>query len=842
MNFSSYASTNISAVLKKFEVDPKRGLLHNEIAERRRVYGINTIKESRVSPWEILLRQLKSSFIYLLIGAAVLSFLLREMTEGVMIVIFLLINTFLGFYQEYRSEQTVELLRKFIPRRVKVRREGTLATIPVENLVLGDVVIIEAGNGIPADIRIIEEFNLTVNEEPLMGESVAVKKESSPLAHDTAELHEANNIGFSGTTVVSGRGVGIVFAVGSQTVIGDIARLSSEGKRESKFEQELAKFSKFILYLVLITLAFIFVANILLKGFSTDIVGLAIFSIALAVSVVPEALPVVMTFSLSRGARRLAKNHVVVKRLSAIEDLGSVEIFCTDKTGTLTENKLTVSETCGQNREEIIFAANMGGSYLAMRDRNEHIDPFDRALWEALSSTDQTRIAAYEKIRDIPFDPVRRKNSALLSHEGKTMLIVRGAPEVLLDAVSISLEERAHVLSWMADEGRKGRRTLAVASKNLSSVDYDDVKDEEGLTFIGCVSFVDPIKVSARKAIQDAVALKVGIKIITGDSREVAGTVAYEVGLAKNPEEVMTARELFALNEDDRTAALDRLNVFARVSPEEKYRIIGMFQKKYRVGFLGEGINDAPALKRSNVAIVVDGASDIAREAADIVLLEKSLDVIIGGIREGRAIFANTVKYLRSSLSSNFGNFYAVAISSLFIPFLPMLPLQILLVNLLSDFPAIAIATDNVEPKELQKPKQYDVRNILIFGTILGVISTLFDFITFASFYQVSAESLQTHWFMVSILTELVFFYSIRSRKIFFRTVAPSRTIVFLSLLAGALTIALPFTTFGHTMFNFISPSASSLGFVLGLVGTYFITTEIAKLFYYRMTAPTTRT
>lgn len=842
MNFSSYASADIPAILKKFEVNPKKGLLLDEIAERRRVYGINALEWNKVNPWNILLRQLKSSFIYLLMVAAVLSFLLREMTESVMIVIFLLINTFLGFYQEYRSEQTVLLLRKFVPPRVKVRREGTLSTIPASELVPGDIVIIEAGNGIHADIRIIEDINLNVNEEPLTGESMAIKKGSGSLTHAT-ELYEAKNIGFSGTTVVSGRGVGIVFAVGPQTVIGDIARLSGNAKRESKFEQELAKFSKFILYLVLITLAFIFAANILIKGVDADIIGLAIFSVALAVSVVPEALPVVMTFSLSRGARRLAKKHVVVKRLSAIEDLGSVEIFCTDKTGTLTENKLTVSETCGRSREEIIFVANMGSFYLAMREQKEHPDPFDCALWEALSPHDQTRIASYAKIRDIPFDPVRRKNSALLSNDGKTMLVVRGAPEAILSSSLVSKEDEMRVLSFMEGEGRKGRRILAVALKELASADYDDTKDEEELTFIGCVSFIDPIKASARKAIQDAVALKVGIKIITGDSREVAGTVAYEVGLAESPEDVMTARELFALSENDCSAALERLNVFARVSPEEKYRIIGMLQKKYQVGFLGEGINDAPALKRASVAIVVKSASDIAREAADIVLLEKSLDVIIGGIREGRAIFANTIKYLRSSISSNFGNFYAVAISSLLIPFLPMLPLQILLVNLLSDFPAIAIATDNVHPEELRKPKQYDVRNILIFGTILGVVSTIFDFITFASFYKISAESLQTHWFIVSILTELVFFYSIRSRKIFFRTVAPSKLIIYLSLLAGITTIALPFTAFGHTMFNFISPSASSLGFVLGLVGVYFITTEIAKLFYYHMIAPvTTRT
>ena len=388
----------------------------------------------------------------------------------------------------------------------------------------------------------------------------------------------------------------------------------------------------------------------------------------------------------------------------------------------------------------------------------------------------------------------------------------------------------------MANEGYAGRRVLAVASKELHSSEYDSENDEVNLTFIGCISFTDPIKESAREAIKDAQNLNVAIKIITGDSKEVAGQVAFAVGLSKNPEDALTAHEFFALSENAQIDALSRFNVFARVSPEQKYKIIELLQKKYQVGFLGEGINDAPALKIANVAIVVESASDIARESADIILLEHSLGAIIGGIREGRAIFANTIKYIRSSLSSNFGNFYAVAISSLFIPFLPMLALQILLVNLLSDFPAIAIASDNVDPEELREPKQYNVRKIIMFGTVLGIVSTVFDFIIFASFYKVSPEALQTHWFMASILTELLFLFSIRSRGWFFKTIRPSTPLILLTTLAFITTITLPFTAFGQSMFHFMRPSMSSLGFVLAIVAIYFITTEFAKVFYYRMT------
>ncbi len=841
MDFKNFTGVELSSLFKTFSVDPKQGLSTDDVERLRKEYGLNSLAESKIHPWGIFIRQFKSAFIYLLIGASLLSFILGQMTEGWMIVTFILINASLGFYQEYRSEQTVELLKRYITIKTKVRRNGKVLTIDANELVPGDIVIIEAGDGIPADIRIIEDLNLTVNEEPLTGESVPVTKESSQLTNVATELYEAKNIGFSGTTVISGRGLGIVFATGTRTQIGDIAGLVGGTNHESRFEQELAKFSKFILYLVVGTLIFIFIANILLKGWDADIASLAIFSIALAVSVVPEALPIVMTFSLSRGARRLAKNRVVVKRLSAIEDLGSIQILCTDKTGTITENKLTVHNTYGPDKNTIIFSANMGGSYISMHGRGGTPDPFDTALWESLSTDDQARLADHRVVSNIPFDPVRKKVSALMEYEGVTTLIVRGAPESILDASTVTADECTRILEWMATEGRAGRRTIAVASKALSSVDYDDTRDEAELSFIGCISFIDPIKASAKQAIKDAIELRVGIKIITGDSKEVAGQVAFEVGLSETPADVMSAHELFELNDEEQMDALERINVFARVSPAEKYKIIELLQTKYEVGFLGEGINDAPALKLANVAIVVPSASDIARESADIILLDRSLSVVIGGIREGRIIFANTIKYIRSTLASNFGNFYAVAVSSLFIPYLPMLPLQILLVNLLSDFPAIAIATDSVDPEELREPKQYDIRKIIMFGTVLGIVSTVFDFITFAHFSRLGAEMLQTHWFMVSILAEILFLYSIRSRKVFWRTKAPSFTLTILSIIAIVATIAIPFTSFGQSMFGFIRPSMGSMAVVLAIVTAYFVTTEIAKLLYYRFViTPTT--
>jgi Mg2+-importing ATPase len=836
MKWQEATNKQIEDVLKELETS-SGGLIANEVTRRRAEYGLNQIKEHGTRWWHTLWRQFHSSFIYLLVAASVLSFLLGERIEAGMMMLFLCINTALGFFQEHRSIKTLELLKKYLVSRSKVRRGGEEIWIESQDIVPGDILVVSAGDKISADIYFIESRDVMVDEEILTGESVAVEKTAGTLTEKTTQMYQAHNIGFAGTVLVRGSGVGVVLATGSDTAMGEVAHLTETTNRESTFEKGIRRFSRFIMRLVIVTLTLIFFVNLLIKGESANPVELLIFSLVLVISVIPEALPFVITVSLSRGSLRLAKKKVVVKRLSAIEDLGSVEVLCSDKTGTLTENKLSVEKVLSDDRKQCLYTAILASDYVSLHKGND-ADPFDLALWHAVNEKEQEQLFTRTKISEMPFDPVRRRNSVVIQGEKEQELIVRGAPESIIAlSVNLDAEKKEQYLQWMAIQGEDGRRVLAVAHKILSTEKSNAQNEQETqLECLGLISFTDPIKATAKDAINDARRLGVEVKIITGDTKEVSGAVATRIGLIDSSNEVILGEELEALSHTKKLEAVKKYAVFARVSPQQKYMIIQLLQETKEVGFLGEGINDAPALKLANVALVVQSASDIAREAADVVLLDASLKVIIDGIREGRSIFANMIKYIKTTLTSNFGNFYSVAIASLLIPFVPMLPLQILLIDILSDFPMIALATDAVDGKELQKPKGYNVKDVVLVATILGVVSSVFDFILFATFYQRGEGVLQTNWFVLSLLTELVLIYSLRSKQAFWKAKRPSIILMTLSGIMFVVAMILPFSAFGQRVFHFVQPSTFSILWIIGLVTVYFFLTEVVKRLYYRLT------
>ncbi len=835
MNFSFYANSNIDNTLKELDSNPK-GLGDVEAVKRLAQYGPNALSSREMKWWQIFLSQFNTPFIYLLVGAALLSIFLGQYPDAIVIFAFILINSLLGFNNEYHSHKSLELLKKFIVNKTKVLRNGFETIIEAKDLVPGDICIIEAGDIIPADIRFIETSSLTIDESILTGESVPTDKISGSITEKDIPIYKASNIGFSGTAAISGRGVGVVFGTGQNSAIGRISKLTVETYRESSFEKNISKFSKFILRMIVIIITLLFIINIALKSGKANIFEILLFSVALAVSVVPEALPVVVTIALSKGAIKLAKDKVVVKRLSAVEDLGSVEILCTDKTGTLTENKLTVSDILSDTNEQAVFYATLGNTIT--KTGEESLDAFDIALMKWLPEEDKIKMAQYEKLDEIPFDPIRRRHTVLIKNKNECILIVRGASESVWNLCKNLPEEKIKEMkSWIAERGSEGKRVITVAKKEIDDgLNCKITEDENGLEFLGLISFIDPIKDTAKDTLEQAKQLGVRIKILTGDSREVAGAVAKAVGLISGPSEVITGDEFEKdKSKEEMFALAEKYNVFARVTPEQKYKIIEVLQSKYEVGFLGEGINDAPALKLANVGIVVNAASDLARDSADVVLLERSLNVIIKGIRDGRAIFENTVKYIKTTLVSNFGNFYTLAIAAIFIPVLPMLPAQILLLNLLSDFPMIAISTDNVDEGRLRRPRSYQVREILFISIILGLVSTVFDFLFFAIFnHPIHPQILQTNWFIGSVLTELALIYSLRTRLPFWKGSRPTTGLIVLPILAGLSTVLLPFTTWGRQYFGFMKPEINSLILIFGIVLVYFLTTEIIKVLYYK--------
>jgi Mg2+-importing ATPase len=707
-------------------------------------------------------------------------------------------------------------------------------TVESDEVVSGDIVLFSAGDRLPADVRFLEVNGLEINESVMTGESIAVRKTCKISATPPAEMSEADNIGFAGTVVTAGRGEGIVIAIGKETALGDISKLVGSLAPETSFERGIREFSRFILKLVFFTIALIFIANVIIKGGNINVAELLIFSLALAVSVVPEALPAVLTVALSRGSMRLAQKKVVVKRLSAIEDLGSIEILCTDKTGTITENALSVSKVRAAD-EQLCLKLAFAACLEEPMNRGRLHDAFDLALWQALSDSEREEMQKMKRLNNVPFDPERRRNSVLVESLVGQEIIVRGAPEEVLQCShNADQYTRKASMEFLAEAGRRGERVIAVARRAFSADRTYTAYEEQNLEFLGLISFVDQLKKTAKQTIEKAANLNVAVKILTGDSKEVAGSVGYAIGLIANPDSVITGKELDEMDHDERRKAVFSESVFARVSPEQKYAIIKTLQEEHIVGFLGEGINDAPALRLANVGIVVESASDIAREASDVVLLQKSLEAVIDGIKEGRIIFANILKYLRITLTSNFGNFYSVAVASIFLPFVPLLPAQILLIDLLSDFPMLAMATDTVDSEELENPRKYNVRDIVLVGTFLGAVSSIFDFIIFGTYAHVSPEALQTAWFFLSAFTEVVLIFSLRSKHSFFKTRKPSVLLGTLAIFVLGIVSVLPFIPAAREVFSFINPPRMMLPFIVTITVVYFASTEAMKYFYYR--------
>jgi Mg2+-importing ATPase len=794
----------------KNEWNEWKGLTEEEAAERRVRYGANALPVPRHRLLGLILRQFRGIFNLMLLIAAGVTFFLGEPIDGAFILSFVFLGTALNVYQEHKSNQAADKLKAYLLSTITVIRDETEKEVPTETLVPGDILKLESGDIVPADAIVRVARDLLVDETTFTGESIPVTKRASASSATAADEERL----LQGIVIVRGNALAEVTAIGQETQLAHIASTASTVQAESELVKSVDKISNFIMKVTLLTLGFVVLANILIEGREADVTGLLIFAIALAVSAIPEALPLVLTFSLSRGALEFAKRDVIVKRLSAVQDLGSVNLLCTDKTGTITENHLVFSNVypMAESPYDPLILAR-----LAAINLHERIpEPFDRASDEALTQAQRQIVERYSLAQEEAFDPTLRSNGAIVKQaDGSTLHIRRGSPEYFFGEGLIS---RGAVADWLQTEEEKGHRVLGVS--------YDD---GTGAHFGGFVSFVDRIKDSTIATVAAAKQMNVAITVITGDALKVAEAVGREAGLVTESAEVTEAAAFLALSLAERKKRLSSIRVFARTTPEQKLELIQLLKEQFTVGYLGEGINDAPALKAAHVSMVVQSAADVARETADIVLLQNDLRVIVDGIRFGRETHANTMKYIRATLISNFGNFYAVAIGSLFISFLPMLPKQLLLLNLLSDFPMMAIAFDRVSAQEVEQPQRYDLHSLYIIFVTMGLVSTVFDFICFGLFYRISPAVLQTNWFIASVLTEILLMLSIRSLAPITKAGWPAPSIVILSVIAMALAVGLPMIPATAAFFEFQTPTMAHLGIILGIAFAYLVVTELVK-------------
>ena len=784
--------------------------------------GANVITTKKTSPVKIFFQQFQSSLIYLMLVASAISFAIQDYSDGSIILVILLINTLLGFYQEYKSSKVVEKLLRFIAKQVVIKRDGIDTYLDETQIAVGDAVIVREGDIIPADMRILTANDVQADESELTGESVAVDK-------------KPNDLLFTGSTIKRGEALGIVYATGRNTQLGTIAKLSTETKKITQYQESLTSFSSFLVKITLIGLAAVFIMKLVVQGGFTNITNMVLFIIAMAVAVVPEALPVIATVTLSNGALKLSKDHVVVKRLSALEDLGNVNLLCTDKTGTITENKMAIEHAVSTDMD--LFQMLAYATITPMKSRKHvTINSYDDAFLAYVPKSIADEASKFSIIKDLPFDPTDRRRRVVVknSTDGTYYLVVIGAPETLLDISSS--DEKTHYLTTITAEGMTGLHHLGLAYKKIDYSDgFDILRNESGIQFLGYVSLTDPLRPSATQTIKDAEALGIAIKILTGDSREVAEYVGTQVGLVPAGSHVFTGDELDAMSPEEFNQAVLSTNVFARVSPVQKFNIIQSLKQQFVVAYQGDGINDAPALKLADVAIAVNTATDIAKENADIVLLNTSLEVIISGIKYGRSVFVNINKYIRHTMVGSFGNFIALAVLYLGSSDLPLLPVQVLLTTILSDIPLVTIASDRVESIDVVRPEKHNVRELVFISLILGVPTAIVELFYFFIVRNQPHHVVETSLFVFLTFTGLIIFYSIRTKNYFWNVHIPPMLLNASFALAFAVSLAVIYIPVFQKLFSFAPLSLAAVGVIVGLSIVYFVVLDLIKTWYYKL-------
>ncbi|HEX7405215.1 MAG TPA: magnesium-translocating P-type ATPase [Candidatus Nanopelagicaceae bacterium] len=809
------------------------GLTVEEAKARLAKNGPNTVDtHPQNSALRLLARQFENPIILILFAATIISMIAGEVVDGVIILAIIVPSGLLGFWQEHRAGKTMQSLINRVQIQVTVIRGGQEISIPIADVVLGDLVIMRVGDLVPADLHLVQSTALMVDESALTGESFPREKDvgeanpDRPLAERTTEL-------FFGTHVVSGIGEGIVMKAGRDTEFGALSKEVGSRDITTGFERGTTAFGMLLLHAMLLLVSALFIVNMLLHR---PLLESLLFSLALAVGLTPQLLPVIISVSLAAGARRMADKQVLVKRLDAIEDFGVMTVLCTDKTGTITAGVVNLDGAIDGNGVPSQSVLRL--AYLNAKLQKGFTNPLDSAIIASVGSA----FADVPVLGEAPYDFKRRRLSVLVS-DPEPIVITKGSFESILSVCTsardggaiLPIESiREKLTTKFAELSAAGNRVLAIATRPLPHALAITVNDEVEMTLEGLLVFQDPPKADAREAIQELASLGIDLYLITGDNPLAAKSIAGQVGL--KIEIVLTGNDVAAMDDSQLTAKVKECRVFAEVDPLQKERIVRALRTGgATVGYFGDGINDAAALHAADVGISVDTAVEVAKNAASIVLLDKDLRVVAEGVRLGRRTFVNTMKYVRVGVSAAFGNVVSMAIADVFLPFLPLLPMQILLLNFMTDFPALAISGDSVDPENISSPSAWNMKSIRRFMILFGLLSSVFDILTFVILragFGASAVLFRSGWFVESTLTELTVMLVLRTSRRFWKS-RPGKGLLWSSAILAILAIALPYTPLG-TLIGLKALPLLLLLILFGMIGVYAALNEVAKKYWWK--------
>lgn len=826
-------SKSVDEVLRFIETQPE-GLTSEEAMVRQVHYSPSRLKPHRdIQPLTILAAQFRSPIILILIVAALVSLFLSDPTDAAIILVIIVVSALLGFWQEHGAVKAVSALLALVHVTTEVWRDGQKVEVPLDEIVPGDVIDLTAGSSIPGDGLLLEAKDLFVDEAALTGESFPTEKHIGILPEATPLGRRSNSI-FMGSHVVSGHAKAIILHIGKETEFGRLARHVMLRPPETEFERGVRRFGYLLMEVTLLLVFAIFAINVFLHR---PVLDSFLFAMALAVGLTPQLLPAIISVNLSHGAKRMARQKVIVKRLTSIENFGSMNVLCSDKTGTLTEGVMRLHAAVDPNGDPSVRVRLH--AYLNAVYETGFINPLDDAI-RAQCSCD---LSGYKKLDEVPYDFVRKRLSILVATSSTHALITKGAVEQML-AVCSYVEgfepEPVPIVGHLAairglcqNFNGEGFRTLGLAYRDMGSGSQIGKDHETDMVFLGLLVFSDPIKADMTRTVASLRRLGVALKVITGDHRLVAAHVGAQAGLDHG--RLLTGQDLRRMTDEALIKQVNHVDVFAEVEPNQKDRIILALKRAGNVvGYIGDGINDAPALHTADVGISVDSAVDVAKDAADIVLLEKNLAVLVDGVREGRITFANTLKYVFMATSANFGNMFSMAGASLFLPFLPLLPKQILLTNLLTDIPEMTIATDSVDQELIDQPKRWDIGFIRKFMLTFGFVSSLFDYLTFGALLFIlhaSPDQFRTGWFVESVISASAIVLVIRTRRGLF-TSKPGQYLVLSTLTVAGVTLVLPYLPIAAPLELTPMPLSFLLLLAVILVG-YVLTAELVKQRFY---------